>query len=235
MKKAVKLLIGEMKNKLGGYAVLLQYRYMNLCVKAEPASLLSLEVIDNEGDYMEIEDAAMVMLKNDSQFEVVPKDEALLFPLCKAFMKGHPEFKQELVNVPEEENRLDRDNSEERHIIITMPEVDKNRRDLLMQSVSSLYDECGVQMDKTKSEYTTRLLSKMEGESPDDIDEAKRSLEDGYNQHKDIIKTYRENKEKEIEEAYQRWLTNQEELEQEQQEKDEAMGEKAAKTLNFDK
>ena len=235
MRKAVKLLIGEMNNKLGGYAVLLQYRYMNLCVKAEPASLLSLEVIDSEGGYQDIENVAFVLQKNDYQFEVVPKEEEMLFPLCKAFMKSHPEFKQEVVGKIPTEDRLDRENDEEKHIIITMPEVDKNRRDVLMDSISSLYDECSAQMDKAKGDYTVRLLSKMEGESTSDIDEAKNSLEDGYNQHKDIIKTYRENKEKEIEEAYQRWLAKQDEKNQLQQEQDEAVGKKAATSFSFDK
>ena len=35
MKRAIKLIIGEMEGKLNGYAVLLNYRYMNLCVKVE--------------------------------------------------------------------------------------------------------------------------------------------------------------------------------------------------------
>ncbi|MBO7419389.1 MAG: ribosome recycling factor [Bacteroidaceae bacterium] len=233
MRKAVVTLIGEMKNKMGGYAVLLQYRYMNLCIKAEPASLLSLEVVDGEEEKHIFEETAFAMLINDFQFEIVPKENELLFPICRALMKTHPEFKQEVLTA-EKEDRLNIDDEEEKHIIVTMPEVDKNRRDLLMNAVSTLYDECGVQLDKAKGDYTNRLLSKMAGESPNDIDEAKNSLEDAYNQHKDIIKTYRENKENEIEEAYQKWLTKQEAKEQEQQEKDEAMGEKAAKSLNFD-
>ena len=233
MRRAVGTLLGERKNKMGGYAVLLQYRYMNMCVKAEPASLLSLEVIDREGERLDIEKAAFVMQRNDFQFEVVPKEEEFLFPICKAFVQAHPEFKQEVIKSADED-RLHIDDKEEKHIIITMPEVDKNRRDLLMDGVSSLYDECGMQLDKTKSDYTVRLLSKMEGESPNDVDEAKENLEQAYNQHKDIIKTYRENKEKEIEEAYQRWQKKQEEKDKEQQDKHEAMDEKAAKTLNFD-
>ena len=233
MKRAVVLLIDELKSKLGGYAVLLQYRYMNLCVKAEPASLLTLTVVDNEGESIDIESAAFVMQKNDFQFEVVPKEDELLFPICKAFMNSHPEFKQEVID-SEEKDRLHIDDNEEKHVIITMPEVDKNRYDLLMNSISTLYDECGVQMDKAKGVYTTRLFEKMQGEAPSDIDEAKEALDKAYDQHKDIIKGYRETKEKEIEEAYQRWLTKQEEKEQQQHEKDEAKGEQAGMSFNFE-
>ena len=228
------MLIEEFAIKMGGYAALLQYRYMNLCIKAEPASLLSLEIVDSEGVKFDIEQTAFVIQKNDFQFEVIPKEDELLYPICKAFMNTHPEFKQEVVDVPEAEERLDRENHEEKHVIITMPEVDKNRRDLLMNAVSTLYDECGVQLDKAKGEYSARLIRKMEKESPTDIDEAKNAMDDSYEQHKDIIKTYRENKEKEIEEAYQRWLTKQMEQDLEQQEKDEAMGKNLTSSMNFE-
>ena len=129
---------------------------------------------------------------------------------------------------------MHRDNDEEKHVIITMPEVDKNRHDFLKDSVAALYDECCVQLDKAKGVYTTRLIEMMEGQSPSDIDEAKDALNQAYDQHKDIIKGYRETKEKEIDEAYQRWLTNQEEREQQQQEQDDALGKQAASSFSFD-
>ncbi|MCR4766198.1 MAG: ribosome recycling factor [Bacteroidaceae bacterium] len=234
MRKAVKTLIEEFKAKVGGYAVLLQYRYMNLCVKAEPASLLSLEVVDSEGETMGLEQAAYVLQVNDYVFEVVPKDEELLFPICKAFIQSHPEFKQDVIT-SKEEDRLNRQDEEEKHVLLTMPDVDKNRYDVLMNAVSTLYKECVVQIDKAKNVYVIKLTSKMEGESSKDIDEAKDTLEAEYKKHKDLVKEYRETKEKEIEEAYQRWLTKQGEKDIEQQEMNESMGEKVTKTLNFDK
>ena len=48
MRRNIETLINEMKSKMSGYAVMLQYRYMNLCVKAEPAALLSFTVTDDE-------------------------------------------------------------------------------------------------------------------------------------------------------------------------------------------
>ena len=44
MRNSIKILLGELDAKLTGHAGLLNYRYMNLCIKAEPAALLSLTV-----------------------------------------------------------------------------------------------------------------------------------------------------------------------------------------------
>lgn len=233
MKRAVEILIGEMKGKLGGYAVLLQYRYMNLCVKAEPAALLSLTVINSEGESNDIENVAKVTLKTEFQFEIIPNEDDLLFPICKALMVSHPEFKQEVIN-PEDNDRLYPDDKEERHIICTMPEVDKNRHDLLMNSVSALYDECLVQLEKAHGVYVTKMTAKMEGQSPSDTQEAMDAVDEAYDQHKDIVKQYRELKEKEIEEAYQHWLTDKQEKEQQLQEEHAARNDQAGMSIKFD-
>ena len=62
MRKAIEILIGEMESKLGGYASLLNYRYLNLCVKAEPVALLSINVIDDEGENKNLEDVAFSLI-----------------------------------------------------------------------------------------------------------------------------------------------------------------------------
>lgn len=233
MRRAVEILLGEMKGKMSGYAVLLQYRYLNLCVKAEPAALLSLTVIDSEGDKHDIEKVATSTLKNEYQFEIIPNEERLVYPICKALMKSHPEFKQEVIKA-EEKDRLNPQDDDEKHIICTMPEVDKNRYDLLMDTVSSLYNECSVQLEKAHGVYAARMASKMAGQSVGDIQEAKDAVEEGYEQHKEIIKQYKELKEKEIEDAYQRYLSGKEADEQQQQEQDAAHNEQAGMSMNFD-
>ena len=70
MRKAIEILIGEMESKLGGYAGLLNYRFLNLCVKAEPVALISVVIKDKEGDTRNIEDVARTMLINKYQFEI---------------------------------------------------------------------------------------------------------------------------------------------------------------------
>ena len=233
MRRAVEILLGEMKGKMGGYAVLLQYRYLNLCVKAEPAALLSLTVIDSEGEQHDIENVATSTLKNEYQFEIIPNEEGLVFPICKALMRSHPEFKQEVIKA-EENDRLNPQDDDEKHIICTMPEVDKNRHDLLMDTVSALYDECLVQLEKAHGVYVAKMTSKMAGQSAGDTQEAMDAVDATYDQHKDIVKQYKELKEKEIEEAYQRWLTEKQEQEEQQQEEHAARNDQAGLSMRFD-
>ena len=71
-------MIGECNSKMNGYAVLLNYRYMNLCVKAEPASLLNVSVVCEDRP-LDIEQVADVTISpDDFHFEVYPKDSDLL-------------------------------------------------------------------------------------------------------------------------------------------------------------
>ncbi len=64
--------IEDVRQQLNGYTVLLGYRYMNLCVKAEAASLMPVTVYD-EGAEFDIEDVADVSVANDYQLVVYPK------------------------------------------------------------------------------------------------------------------------------------------------------------------
>ena len=50
MRKSIKIFLGEVDTKLTGYASLLNYRYMNLCIAAEPMALLSITITDIEGN-----------------------------------------------------------------------------------------------------------------------------------------------------------------------------------------
>ena len=56
-------------------------------------------------------------------------------------------------------------------------------------------------------------------------------MEEVYNQHKDICKEYRTNKEKDIEEAYQKYLSQQQEQQQQQQEKQAAEGDQTIQSM----
>ena len=201
-----------MDGKLTGHAGLLNYRYMNLCIKAEPAALLSLIVTDIEGNVYNIEDVADTMMPDDFTFVFVPKEMEMLPFIQKGIAETHPEFKQEVVKPKEDEHFFvanSADYDKERHIVCTMPEVDKNRYDLLKQSVKALYDERMVEMDKIKVKYT-ELLSDRTRELPkEETDEAKNKLEEIVKQYSEICKTYRDNKEQEIEESHQKWLVNQ--------------------------
>ena len=208
MKKAIEMLIRELESKLGGYAALLNYRYLNLCVKAEPVALLPVVIEDKDGDTQHIEDVARTMLINQYQFEVIPMDQDMVFNICKGFLTHHPEFKQEVV-VSAEDHKLYQDIENEKHIILTVPEVNKDRHDFLLDSVKVLYDQCKVQVDKTNAAYAAKLAAKVVGQSEEVIEESKNKLEESQQMYSDMIDKYLAAKQKEIEDAYQHYLNEQ--------------------------
>jgi ribosome recycling factor len=229
MKIAIETLIHEMESRLGGYVTLLVYRYANLCIKAQPMALLSAQIIDEEMGEMKIEEVAGVVILDEFHLELIPYDPRFNFPLCKAIKKEHPEFKQELVK-PNNAG-----NEDERYLILTMPEVNKDRHDALIDSVNVLYDGCKAQIDKTSAAYRLKLEKKILTLSSDDErNEAKDALEKSINNHQGIIDKVKDDKVKEIDDAYQRYLDEQTAKRSEAAEKAAARGETAGKKYKMD-
>ena len=190
-----------MEGRLNGYLALLIYRYANLCVKAQPMALLSAEIIDEELGALNIEKVAAVLVPDEYHIRLIPFSPRYNFSLCKAIKKEHPEFKQELV-APENSNDED-----QRHLILTMPEVNKDRRDALMQAVDTLFDGCKTKMDKTCADYRLKLEKQIVVlPSDDERNEAKDALEAAIKNYQGLADTTKADKVKEIEEAYQRYL-----------------------------
>lgn len=212
MRNTLKIILGEMDAKLSGHAGMLNYRYMNLCITAEPVALLSITVTDIEGNEYNLENVADCMQPNEFSFEIVPREIDMLPFIQKGIAESHPEFKQEVIKPKEKDHFFTFDTKEyeeERHIVCTMPEVDDNRYDFLKEGVKTLYDQCTAEMDKIKAKYTETLADKTKELPEDEADEAKKKQEDLIKQYTDLINTYRDEKIKEIEESHNRWLTSQ--------------------------
>lgn len=233
MRKSTSFLLGEVESKMSGYVALMNYKYFNLCVKAEPASLLSITVeYDKTG--FDIEQVADVAMPQENQLQIYPKDPALLYAIGKAIATSHPEFKQDIVvdkgnEKKEGETSDDNENADDadKSILLTMPVVDKDRRDALIDGINLLYNETKTQLDANFSLYTQKLTLKLENASPEEINEAKEALDDIRKQHNDLAKQYHENKEKEIETAYQLYLEKQTEQEKNKQEQEAATNKEA--------
>ena len=212
MRKSIELLLGEMDAKLNGYAGMLNYRYMNLCVKAEPMALLSFVITDVEGNEYNIEQVADCMQPDKFSFEIVPREMDMLPFIQKGITEAHPEFKQEVIK-PKEEDHFFQSNTEEydneRHILCTMPEVDNERYDTLKEAIKSLYDECMVEIDKVKAKYTQKLADKSADLPKEEADEAKEQMKKLSEQYSELCKKYRDDKVKEVEDSHSRWIADQ--------------------------
>lgn len=226
MRNKISSILGELESKVSGYVALLNFRYLNLCVKAEPAALLPITITIDKRKF-ELEQVADAAKPNDFQFIIFPKDQSILFEVGKGIAEMHPEFKQELV-VEDEKGKLkevsddDQDEKAEKFIRLTMPSVNKNRHDLLVEGVKGLYDECKLKLDTNFGSYGMQVTANLAGAAAEEMDEAKEAMEDLKKQVYEMAEAYRDNKLKEIEDAYQEYQDRQNEKEQSSKEKHDA-------------
>lgn len=212
MRKSIEMILGEADAKFAGYASLLNYRYMNLCVAAEPMALLSVTITDIEGNEYQIEEMADTMLPDEFSFEIVPRDMTMIPYIQEGVAKVHPEFKQEVIKPKDEDHFFMPDTPDydkERHIVCTMPEVDDNRYDLLKDAVKAYYEECKVDIDKVKAKYSQTLTEKTQNLPKDEADEAKNEWDKMLDQYTEFIKAYHDKKVKEIEDGHNKWRADQ--------------------------
>ena len=227
MKLDVELQIKEYDGVLSGYTVLLVFRLMNLCVKAEPASLLPAVVLFR-GAEKKIEEVANVGVMADDQLDVYPFHDELLVPIGKAIMDVHPEFRQELKNV-----KIENQEKELNFIRLHMPEVNDDRKKVLLDGVDNFGKVTTEQLDAAKSKYKVRVDQKLYKSSKDEIEEAKNRMDELYDQYSKRADKAVEDKKKEIEEAYQLWLEKKAQKQMEMQEQQAASGDDVKSSMKM--
>ena len=96
MKRAIINQLGQLSEQLKAYVGALNYRYLNLCVKAEEVSLLPIQV-PIEDEFKNLEDVAYAGKRtgDDYSLYIVPKIQDDMRDIQQAVMKFHPEFIQE--------------------------------------------------------------------------------------------------------------------------------------------
>ena len=196
------LILAEIKDahsKMGAYTALLNYRYMNLCVKAEAASLLPVTV-ETEVGRDNLEDVAFVSLASEDQLAVYPKHKMFLKNIIKGIFDVHPEFKMEMKSIQ------DKNGDDIHYPLYTMPPVNKDRRDILNTAVESFYQDAKARIEKVNADFQVKLGEIAPDMPAEDLDEVKKEFEKGYRQQKDAIAKLMEDKQDEIGEAYQRYL-----------------------------
>ena len=194
-------MLDECTGRLNGYVTLLGYRYMNLPVKAEPASLLPVRIETGDGS-VDFEMVADVALDGEFKFEVYPKDQDLLDSICIGVKLQHPEFKQEMVKMEES------DNDDDRMLVLTMPEVDDDRYKTLKDAVNVLDKECKAKLDATYGFYSAKIVLDLLDADAETKEKVTKELDDLKKHFEESQKEYTDNKMKEIEEAYALYKEN---------------------------
>ena len=191
--------INEFSQKENGYLALFCVRLGNFCVKADPQAMLSATIHLESAEY-NFEDVADATRPNDYTFDVTPKNENNLSAIIQGVAEVHPEFKVS-VKIKEYDEGF-----EERHIIYTMPEVNKERRDLLNEVCKTFHKECVAKLDWAYGKRladTAQLLARL---SVQEADNVKKVFEKTYHDTKENAEKLLNAKLQEIEEGYQRYL-----------------------------
>ena len=194
-------IISDLQSRLLGYSTLLGYRYMNLCVKAEPGALLSA-VVDIDSIEYPLEKVAAISLEKFS-YHMLPIDKSLVPYICKALLEEHPEFSQE----------MDGDT-----IVFTVPPVDKDRKDALEDMVDALYKDCELRMKADFGVSSTKAGIAAVALPEETQKETEEELQKTYDGFVERCAKLKEAKLKEIEEGYARYC---EEHQKEQEEKEQ--------------
>ncbi len=216
----------------------MNYQFIHFSVKAEPAALLSASV-DLSGTSLDLEEVADVAIPEENQFALIPKDSSYLFPIYKAIGMVHPEYKIEQKSMKEQDTvsdteEQDTEDDPSKYILCTMPAVDKDRRDAGMNYVKTIYDETMSKEKGIHGTYTAKITKELADAKPEEIDEAKDELQKLYDQHLDLCKSYREEKEKQIEEAYQNYLKAQSDKESAERERQAAHSTEAGRQIHME-
>lgn len=233
MKRAVRNKLSQFSEELKGYVGALHYRYMNLCVKAEEVSLLTLKV-PIEDEMKNIEEVGYAGKKDGDDYSlyIVPKFQDDLRSIAEAVMIAHPEFIQDIVKETVDPG----DGSGEvevSYLKLTMPEVNDDRHDVLKQGADTFHDMCKTEMEMAKVEADAQFATLTVGESPLDVDNLKQAVDEvndlWTNKREELYKA----KLKEIEDAYLQWQTHRQASARQQQEDDAAHNQNAGFSMRM--
>ena len=218
MKRSIINKLSQLSEELKGYVGALNYRYMNLCVKAEEASMLPIQV-PIEDELKNIEDVGFVGKKDGDDYSIyiVPKIQDDLRDIAKSVKVAHPEFIQEIVKETVDPGDGS-GNQEVSYLKLTMPEVNDDRHDVLTQAVDTFYKMCKAQMEKAKAEADVQFAALSADISPLEVDNMKQAVDEVNDMWINKREQLHDEKLKEIEDAYNQWLTHQQTTARQQQE-----------------
>lgn len=207
MKRSIGNELNDLYTKLSNLSGVFGYQLQNLCVKAEPVALLTIEV-NVEGENQKLEDCTTIAKNDDYSFTIVPHYEDDIPALEQGILKAHPEFKlkKKTMTVDSMDLKGNPKEVEVPYILATMPDVTDERYDILNESVKLLYDNCKAKMEAAILKSDTKLAGLLVSEGKDTVDEVTDAIDMIKKEWNDKRDQTRDEKLKEIEDAYQKWL-----------------------------
>lgn len=234
MRRATIAEYDRLADKLASLVAMMDYRFKNICVKAEEVSLLPITA-RIEGEDKNLEDCATIGKDDDYHFMIFPKYDEDMMDIAVAIARVHPEFRQERKSMPV--TVPDRDGNEKevdaKYILLTMPEVDDERYDVLKETVKVEYNLCKEQMEGANIVAQAKFATLAAGETKEDLNilqEEVDNLNEEWSGKRDDIHAA---KLMEIEDAHRKWQEEQEESNQQRREEEAARGESAATSMKI--
>ena len=203
MKRALSNQYDQLYEKLKGYVAMLNFRYLNMCIKVEPASLIPVKV-NIEGSEKNLEQVAMVTKKDDYRFWILPKYDDDMKAICEGIAKVHPEFRQKEMTMKIEGLEGDGTSHDVRYLQLTMPEVDDKYYKALKDAVDVFYDQCKTWMEAAANQAKAEIAVKSVGEPKEDVDGIKKEVDKLIKSSEESRDKLRDKKLKHIEEAYKK-------------------------------
>lgn len=203
MEEHVLDILARYESAINKKRLLFKLQLTSVCVKSDPMSLLPVKVQLN-GELVNIEQAADVVKRDDQSLILIPHEGCPLENISEGVLNVHPEFKQSYIGA-----KVSPDSDETVTLLkFEMPEVNKDRHDVLVQAVDTLADTITTAIDADKAFYSTKIAMYMVGATPSDADEVNKRLDEGADTCKGMVGEDADNKKKDIEEAYARYLEN---------------------------
>ena len=232
MKRAIINQLSQLSEQLKGYVAAMNYRYLNLCVKAEEASLLPVQV-PIEGEMNNLEKVAYAGKRSEDEYSlyVIPKYQDDLRDIAKAVKDIHPEFIQIIEKKIVEPG--DGSQQEVKYLKLTVPEVNDDRYDVLKQGTDTFYKMCKADMEKAKMEADIQFVALCVDEKPEDIDELKKAVDETNDMWIKQRENLHDKKLKEIEDAHNTWLSEQQATAQKKQEDDAAHNQDVSSSMRM--
>ncbi len=236
MKRAIVNEYTSLEEKYTGFVNLLNYRLMNLCIKAEEAALLPIKV-NVDGTSANLENVATLAKKNDYEFIVVPNYTDDMDNVAQGIAMIHPEFKQtvdkwEVESLNQNQEKVMRNVP---YILLTMPEVNDDRYDLLKETTDLAYEDCKTRMEAAKVKSTGEVEGMLADMTEDEANEVKNAFEQLSEDWETKREDMYEAKIEEIDSAYNKWLGEMGQREIARMEQEDALGTNNVTSMRMDK
>lgn len=206
----------DLTTKLDAYTRLIDFRYKNMLVKADPMQMLPVEVEVPGNGMVNLEEVATLGITSDDQFTVFANDPILMTQIQRAIFKVHPLIKQELyipnVDKTNEDlmNMMDAAESVIGHkpepvkgLLLTMPPMTKERRDFVKNAVDGLQKQTKARFLKTLEDAKMMMAAEVVVYEPDRVDEGADKLEAKHDEMWKGIEDMTEEFLKEVNERYE--------------------------------